>query len=249
MSEAEQAPEMEQTPVETPVETPKEINTYIDFNKFEDVTAEQVKARIDKDSREKRTAERKLQEAQRQIREQEEKIIQSQKPLEVQAPSADLALMDEEEFKRKTQEFTAKTQELATWNAQQTARQDQLKAESERESQSRRDSFVARGSEAGLNIQTIQAAATIVAPQLQDEVAQFVLDHEFGPQILNQLAANPMEVQELASLGSIQAGVKLNDMAQVYRKKLTTNAPPPDDPLTGSGAPSDKRGPKGAKFE
>lgn len=240
MSEAEQiesAPqEKEVNPAVT--EQPKEINTFIDFNKWDDVSPDQVRARLDKDTREKRAAQRESEALKKQLQERDSKLSELQKPKIVEAPNVDLAYSDEAEFKRLNQEHIDSNNRLSEWNANEQARQQSLQADAERAKQERQMNFLSRSQRAGLEENEIYAAANVAQNVLSEDVETHLMEHEYGPQILRQLAGNPLELQALASLSSIQAGVKLNEMAQAFQRNLTTNAPPPDDPLNGSGVSS-----------
>ena len=223
---------------------PKEINTFIDFEdeKWKSVPehAEQVRARIARESREKADLRKQLQERDRKYKEMEEKLHEMQKPKEVQAPDIDLAYKDEAAFQRQQQEYIQSQQELAKYEAQQLAKEQLTAAETQRKAQERLDNFVSRGKNAGVDVNALEVAASVVTPHLQTDVREFLLDHEHGPQLLTKLQMDPLSLQSVAGLNSIQAGVKLNEMAQAYKRKLTSNAPPPDDPIQGKGAPTEQ---------
>ncbi len=233
---------------ETP-EPPKSPSTYIDFDKWDQVKPEQVRARIDLDTREKREFERKAKEYERKVKEYEDKLREYEKPKEVKPPPVDLAYENQEEYARQNQAYVESQRKQAEWEAKEAARQAQTKAQQEQEHAKRIGDFVSRGSKAGLDQAKLVYAAQIVVPQLNEQLQDFITDHDYGPQILDKLANNPMEVSELANLNPIQAGLKLDRMAEAFKRSRKSNAPPPDDPIQGSGLSRQERGPKGARFE
>lgn len=250
---SEQASEMKQ-PEETPQEVvatePKENKSgYIDFNKPLNDQADTVKHRVLEDHRKHAKLQQQFEKSKQKQRELEEQLLELQKPQEAAKPDAELALTDPEEYNRQHDTYLASKEKQYEWDTSQKMRQAQLQQEAEQERQERIGNFVQRGASVGLDVASLSAAAQIVTPQLQEGVQNFISDHEFGPQLLNQLASNPMEVQTLASMDPIQAGVKLNEMAKAFQPKVTTGAPPPDDPIQGHMVLLQERGPKGASFE
>lgn len=239
VEEAEVTEESNQEEQHQEVEQPKSPSTYIDFDKWDQVKPEQVRARIDLDTREKREFERKAKEYERKVKEYEDKLREYEKPKEVKAPPVDLAYENQEEYARQNQAYVESQRKQAEWEAKEAARQAQTKAQQEQENAKRIGDFVNRGTKAGLDGAKLVYAAQIVVPQLSDQLQDFITDHDYGPQLLDKLANNPMEVSELANLNPIQAGLKLDRMAEAFKRSRKSNAPPPDDPIKGSGAAKD----------
>jgi hypothetical protein len=123
---------------------------------------------------------------------------------------------------------------MVEYKASQLAQERLQAAETERKAQERLNNFISRGSNSGIDVQTMEVAASVVTPHLQQDVREYILDHEYGPQLLTKLQMDPVSLQSVAGLNPIQAGAKLNEMAQAYKRKLTSSAPEPVEPIQGS---------------
>lgn len=135
---------------------------------------------------------------------------------------------------------------------QRTAAEAQQALQAQWEQQEQAQKFYQRGTKSGLTESEINASFQTVAAWggVGNELAQFIMGHEQGPQIAKHLAENPQEITQLQTLGAIQGGIYLNSSVI---PKLATSAPagppPPPDDLGGGGAPPPDDGPPGAKYE
>lgn len=247
MSEAEELEsndvESAEAPAEAVEEQKKEVNTFIDFEdedwkKVPTAQAEQVRARIARDSTEKARLRKQAEERERKNKELQSQLAELQKPKEVPAPPIDLAYENEAKFKEAQEAHNKSVRDQAAYEERQKLREEAEAADAQKKAQDRLDNFVSRGTNSGIDVSTLEVAANVVSPHLQIDVREFILDHEYGPQLLTKLQLDPGSLQNIAGLSVIQAGVKLDEMAKSFHRKLTSKAPPPDDPLSGVGAPS-----------
>jgi hypothetical protein len=214
---------------------PPKPTGYIDYEALPEDVRDTVKMRVDGDFRKNKEAERKLKEADRKIKEYEDKLAEFQKPKEVAAPNPDDAYDDPDKFKSQYEAHQEYLKSQSDWQVQEQLKQHQ-QAERERlAAHERQQNFLKKTESAGINQQELGYAASVVAPQVTPELEGYLLEHDYGPQLLVQLAKNPMELQELASLNPMQVGVKLEAMATAFKPTKRTSAPPPDEPIQGSG--------------
>ena len=241
--DAEQV-QSEPQPAEQQQEAPKEFDGYIDFDKWDDVKPEQVRERLDRETRIKREQDRKLQQAEAERKKLEKELLELRKPVKVERPSSDLSISDPDEFERQLNAYEQSILSTKDYEFEQRKLEERDKQEAQRQQQERIGKFNERAQSAKLDMQKVSMAAGIAMQQLPENMHGYLADHQYGPQLLVRLAENPMEMQELASLGQInpyEAGVKLNQIAETFKRSTTSNAPPPDDPVKGSGVqPTDE---------
>ena len=232
--ELESAEQIEQE-TESLEQEPSKPTGYIDYNVLPDEVRETVKMRVDGDFRKLKESERKQKEYEQKLKEYEEKLAEFQKPKEVLPPDPDDAYYDPEKFKAQYDAHQNYLKSQTEWQVKEQLKQQQEAEKQRLASQERQNNFLKKTDSAGISHHELGYAAAIVAPQVTPELESYILDHEFGPQLLVQLGKNPMELQEIASLNPIQAGVKLEAMAKAFKPTKKTSAPPPDDPIQGSG--------------
>lgn len=233
--------EQEQEEVEAkaePEEKPKKDSAHIDFDVLPEEHRDKVKMRIDSDFRKLKESERKQQEYQQKLRDMEEKLAELQKPKEVAPPTADDWYQDAEQAQRKQNEWMESQKASYEWNTQKQQREQQLQAELQRQAADRLERYYQNVDRVKIDRQELNYAENVVAQSgITQEVANYLLEHQNGPQIVMHLAKNPIVAQELASLSPIQAGVKLNELAAVFKPvepKRKTTAPEPDEPIGGA---------------
>ena len=218
-------------------EKPKHRSNHIDFKSLPPDIVEKVRPRIDEDFRKIKDYERQTKDAQRRIRELEDQILETKKPKEVQMPSADLAITDPEEFTRRQSAFSESIRATAQYEYEQQQRQALLKQEQQREANEQVRDFEERAKSSGVDVGQAAMAAQIAMQSLPQELHGFLAMHDQAPQLLVRLASNPTEMQELATLSPVEAAVKLDRMAQSFKKSTKSKAPPPDEPLKGGAVP------------
>ena len=232
--EVQEEVQPQETAVEQAVEE-KPKSAYIDYDALPEGVRDTVKMRVDGDFRKIKEAERKQAEYERKVKEYEEKLAEFQKPREVSAPTQDDFYEDPDKAQQKLQAYQEYITKNSEWEMQERLRQQQQQEQIARQNAERRDAFLKKADSAGINEHELGYAASVVAPQLGEDVAAYLMDHEYGPQILKQLASNPMDLQEVASLNPYQVGVKLDKIAKAFKPTKVSKAPPPDDPIQGSG--------------
>lgn len=226
-----------------------EDGIYLDFDKPDSLTPDRVKARINFETRRKHDQDREIREL-RETRERlEREMHELKKPQEVTPPSADLAYEDADKFKQQNEAYLKAERERFEWEHRNQQLEQQANQARESEKQQKVGQFLERAKKAGLDEQQLEVSAQIVASTLKhnvrsdadtarhQEIMRFVIDHDYGAQLLSDLAKDPAEMQAIASLSATQAAVKLNEKARSYQQSLKSKAPPPDDPLKGTGAP------------
>lgn len=247
--EQESQEEQQEVIAEAPEEKPK--SGFIDYNLIEnEEVRETVKMRNNADFRKLKEAERKQAEYEQKLKEYEQKLAEINKPREVQPPTPDDFYNDPEKAQKQLQEYQEFVAKNSEWSMQEKMREQAQQEQIARQQAERQQAFLTRATSAGINEQELGYAASVVAPQIGDDVATYLMDHDYGPQILKQLANNPMELQEIASLNPYQVGVKLDKMAKAYKPNKVSKTPPPDEPIQGSGVDAKEDYPilKGATF-
>lgn len=244
----EQAEVITNEPQELQEEKPK--SGYIDYNALPEDVRDTVKMRVDGDYRKLKGFEKKESEWQRERQEYEQKLAEINKPREVSPPTADDFYNDPDAAEQKLNAYNEFVGKQAEWNTQEKLKEQQHQEQIARQQAERQQAFMKRTESAGINEHELGYAASVAAPALGQDTQSYLMEHEYGPQILMQLAKNPVELQELASLSPYQVGVKLDKIAKAFKPTKVTKAPPPDDPIRGAGVDSSDDYPilKGAKF-
>lgn len=163
----------------------------------------------------------------------------------------------ESKVRARDEAIIAKTAYDAEQSAINARKETQAK-ESQANEQKRVDALIetynAKISEIGLNVEDVHKAGQVLIDYgVSNDIAEFILQDAEGPLITAYLAANPLEVDEIRSMNSLQAAVKINSDIRSKASSLrpqTSNAPEPPVTLSGNG-PGEKESPllKGATFE
>lgn len=235
--EAEVAPveAVETEAVEEKVVEKEKPSGFIDFQELPEGVRDNVKMRVDSDFRKIKEQERKFAEYQKKLDDYEKKLAELNKPKEVAPPTPDDWYADPEKAQARQADYNNYVQSQAEYNAKQQLQEQQQQAVEAAKRQERLDSFVQRSESAGINQNELGYAANVAQSALDDSTQSFLMEHEYGPQILVHLAKNQMELQELASLNPYQVGVKLESIAKGFKPTKVTKAPPPDEPIVGTG--------------
>lgn len=211
---------------------------YIDYNVLPEDVRDTVKMRVDGDFRKIKEAERREREYQKKMEEYEQKLSELNKPKEVDQPTEDDWLDDPERAKKKQDAYIDFIRKDADWQKQSELRQQQVAVERSKQQKEKLDTFVSKSESVGINQHELGYAASVVQSELGEDVQDFLVSHDHGPQLLMHLAKNPMELKEIASLNPYQVGAKLDNLAKAFKPARVTKAPPPDDPIQGSGVDS-----------
>lgn len=152
---------------------------------------------------------------------------------------------DDYEDRIKDREEAIKRQ--AIQEAKEQTLHDQRKAQEEVAEKAERDRFnglvegyASRIPALGLNPDEIRRAGeTVVSYGIDSQIAEHILKQEDGPLITKYLADNPVILDELRYMGTIDAAMKINSdirKAASANKPQASNAPDPAETLTGRGA-------------
>lgn len=237
---------------EPPAEEPevKSDSSYLDFSVVPEEHRKTFEMRTNADYRKIKTLERKQNEALKKLKDYEDKLAEASKPQDVALPSTDDWYNDPDAAQARMQAALEAKANSAKWEAEQQQRQQQYQAEIEKQKVERFESFAQRAGKAGMKPERLATAAMVLDKALPEDHQQYLIDHEYGPQLLNALASDPVELADLANLSPYQVGVKLDKMSQAFRKKTKSNTPPPEDPIQGNAVNTDEYGGllQGSKF-
>jgi len=214
------------------------------------ITAEKYAERAEKEAAIKKAAE--LEQRLREYEQSKASAVSDIKP-----PSPDLYYEDPEKYAREVAEFNAKLVQ-ATLQRELSAQRDaeSRKSAEQREIESTRaaiERVMKSAEEAGIPIEELDKSAGLLAsrgisPVLNDLVAQ----HERSAALIDYLAKNPAEFEEVNSMSSPLAVLrKLDSLQSSALKRKISNAPEPSMSIKGGSAREpdefEKRCP-GAKF-
>lgn len=157
----------------------------------------------------------------------------------------------DEDYEAKTKARDEAILGKAQFDFQQTAVADQAsrtQQEQVRADQARVDGLVTeytdRATKLGLDAKKVDDAGDkVVAYGISADLAQFILADEEGPLITTYLADNPLELDRLGKLSSMEAAVRINSIVREKAASLKpkiTQAPEPAEVLSGRGAPEGK---------
>ena len=122
---------------------------------------------------------------------------------------------------------------------QQQAQQQQIEQRKQADQEKVVGEYSKRATAFGISPEQLQAAAGTVAQNgMKQEVAEFILADPDGPLIIQHLAANPIDQDELNSMNSMQAALAISGSLKAKAsalKRKQSNAPDPVQPLNGNG--------------
>lgn len=234
--DSEEVEQVEETD-EVNVSETEQDNTYLDFDKPETLKPDNVRARINKDYRLIKEAEAKA-ETERKAREElEAKLLEKERPAEVQPPESELWLDNVEEAQKQNEKYIAYVRENIEWERKQSDRAAAIEKESASAYEKRLRNWMQKTEKAGIDVDAASAAGTRLGKHVSPIMGGYIADHPYGPQLVMKLdSLEPLALKEFLGLNQHEAVVKIEEMAKSFHKKVTTNAPEPDDPITGSGS-------------
>jgi hypothetical protein len=113
-----------------------------------------------------------------------------------------------------------------------------LKQSAEQVQQEKLNVFQGNAQSDGLDMPTLNNAVNVVVGSgVSPDIADFLLTDKVGPKLAIELAANPMALQEIVGMSSMNAAIKLNAMSQSL-KTTKTDPPPPPEVIGGNGKAS-----------
>lgn len=115
------------------------------------------------------------------------------------------------------------------------------------------DSYVKKAQQMGISQDDMEAASMLVGNSgIQDDLANFLLQQEDSPLLMQYLAANPVDLEELVGSTPYEAAVRLStDIRQKAHalKPKPTATPEPPDRLEGGRIPQSNNFVRGAIYE
>ena len=223
----------------------RESSTFIDFNALPEDIAPVIKERIGQDTRRYKKLEtqydKDVKAREAEIQELKQKLHEVQKPVEVGLPDQYLYINDPEKFNQRVEAHAKSIAAQKDWERQQESIQQEQQRRQQEAFNQTYQSFAERAVNAGLDQVKMAAAEQQIGVALQNnpnsyQLSNFLLAHETGPQLVQELYDNPAVLNEIASCDAITAGVKLNELSKKFKPKIETETPPPVEPLNGSGA-------------
>ena len=216
------------------------IAQHVEQNEFVELDSVAQK-KVNKLTWEKNEAKREADKLKLRIEELERSKPQEQIAT-VQKPSEELFYDDQDKYNSQLAEHIraeerSKAQREANerFNSeQQTAHQQKAQADA----QAKAGTFSQNATKLGLNAESIAEAANIVVaygPSV--DLANYLLDDPQGPQIVDYLAKNQSELQELVQLNPYAAFERLSQLKVRAAKKTVSGAPDPIQQIGGKGVP------------
>jgi hypothetical protein len=197
----------------------------------------------------------KYREEQRRANELEEKLkeaeakLQAAQPKEVsEIPPLPDSWDENYEEKIRARDLAIERKALQSRQAQEAkdreviAQQEAQRAQ-EAETQKLQDGFVSNAKSLGVNTEALDAAQkTVIEYGITPEIASAIVSDSDGPLIVQHLAANPLELHNLVTGNSFEAGQKWSEIKSKAAaiKPKPSAAPAPADSLKGrAAAPKD----------
>lgn len=236
----------------------KQPSGWIDFEALEQKAgkehAEAIRRRVGEDFRHKKESESKIKQLQRELQEIKNKEFDRSKPVIVEPPGQDEWVDDPDSAAEKQQEWLKSSRDAEAWDREkQRIKDDQDRIQRETAQEIDR-AYFERAKNANVDKAKLEYANRVVADSLSksnvgSDVASFLLGHNYGPQLVASLAADPDAMMDIASLSMVEAVVKLDRMSDQFKRKTKSSAPPPDDPIKSSGSIQKDDDLKGFTFE
>jgi hypothetical protein len=239
-TEAEEVEETED--VQAPEAQPKPNSRYIDFDSLEQKLgkdeAKLIQDRINEDFKKRKEIETRAERDRREKQELEARLLELEKPQVLTPPTSNDFIDDEDAANKRLEAYTASISAAKDWEQKQAQQEAKLKAQQLEVEQKRQMSFLERAKNAQIDNTRLGIAAHVVSGALPDQVSEFLVDHEYGPQIVDKLSSDTAALQELASLNAIEAGLKIEELSKQFKQRTESTSPPPVDPLSGGGSPA-----------
>ncbi|WP_020208278.1 hypothetical protein [Gilvimarinus chinensis] len=210
-----------------------------------------VKARLGQLTREKYEAKREADELKRRLEELERKQSESSAPKPVEAPTADLAIDDPDAYRKQLESHQAYLRNQAVHEHQQKQLEQQKQAAKQQQMQQAAQAYNKRVQELKIDPAELQQAGQFVANAgLNNDVMQYLLEHDKGPAIVAELGKDPEALYSLRDLPAHRATVEIERRFGGLNPtpKRKSSAPPPPTKVSGS-RPAGKSTPDGWTIE
>ena len=256
VTETPEAPEEETQPEASQEETPEEAPEppKVEFTEEQQaIFNDQIGKKVAK----QREAERVAEEERQKREELEARLAKLEDSGRPEIPPIPDPFDDDFEAKVKARDEALLKSALYDAEQQRVAQQKQYQAQQAQqaklqEMQDKVTAYSGRADKLGIKPEELQAAGNQVAQMgVGEEIAGHILDDEQGPAITMYLAKNPMEVEQIRSMGPLRAAVyietNIKGKAVAARPKVST-APAPTESPKGSGMPEGEKLP-GVTYE
>ena len=213
----------------------------------QDKSDDGAQAAINKQHRKYRNEERKRIDAEKETKTLKDKLaaIEAEQDDVVIPPVPDPF---DEDYEAKIQTRDAAIRKRADLDAQATVKKDQGESRKEAANLAEQkriatavNQYEARAVQFGLNVEEVKKAGdTVIDYGITGDLAMYLLEDKDGPLITNYLASNPLELDDLRNMSTIDAAIKMNSTIRekaVLLKPKPTNTPDPADILDGGGVP------------
>lgn len=222
-------------PVESQEPT-KPKSTFLDFDKPETLTPDNVKGRVGELTRKQHEADALAKKEKQRADDLEKQLRELKKPKEVAAPKPDDAIEDPEKFQaqqhareeylRKQAQFDAETQRLEDDAARQAREAEAQQVES----------FNQKAADSGIDPIKVSQASNVVASAIAQSqhkslLADELLGHDKAPELIVHLAENPMKLYEIAGASPFEAARKMDAIVKTLTQSTEVLDPP--DELKG----------------
>jgi hypothetical protein len=200
-----------------------------------------------------RAAEREAEELRRKLEEVSANIPQPERPTipEIDPYSDTL----EEDLKARDEAVHRQAEFDATQRANEQVQQQTLRQQQEQQVaqlQTIATTYAERAKILGVKPEELQVAADKLQQQgISDELTVHLLNDDKGPAITKYLADNPLALDAMRGMTSMQAAIHIETNVKPIAgaSKKTTNAPPPSQLIEGGGTPPAQRGPKDTTYD
>ena len=245
---SESAPDEEIQEGVEPTETAETTET------AEDVPNQRYAKRFDKVYGEAREAERQAEALRAENQQLRSQLPQEQRPVVPEPPDPYDA-----DYAGKLKDYTEAVAATATYDAGQKARTEadqrqQFEAQQKLQGEwiTRAQTYTEKAKALGVSPEKLQETGSYVARAgVNNDVTQYILEHEKGPLITQYLATHTEELDQLVGMNTAHASVYIQTVItpKASASSGVSGAPEPPDSLGGGGAPPTQRGPAGATFE
>lgn len=194
-----------------------------------------VQKRLDELTRNWREEQRRSQFLEQQLLREQQLREQAAKPPEAEAPQGAPKVEDFQNY----EDFVAAKARYEVRQELEAERQKERATTEQRQRESREQAFYAKAQEFAADHEDFNDIAFSNHFPVTDEMAQVMHESEIGPQMLYHLAKNPSEAVRIAQMSPLNAARELGrlEMRLAPQPKRNSNAPPPIDPVNGSGTP------------
>lgn len=192
-----------------------------------------VRERVNQLTREKWDERRKRESLEKRLQELEAKNQPSLE--EVKAPDADLAIDDPKAFAEQQRQYSEYLTKKAEREYQDKQRQEQSKAQQQKELEERVGTYTKRAQKLGIGLDELKKASDQISQVgVHDDVVNFILDDDDGPAITAHLGSNLEDLLAVAEASPLKAVAHIERMRARIARKPKSSPPNPPTKVRGS---------------